>query len=163
MSDTGDRMTRAGDYVLGLMDERERERAERDLEVDPAFRDAVVEIAGRMRVFDRAPDTAPEDGWKQLKERIAGLPQMRAAAAPARPEPPAVPEAPVTFGRRRSDARRETIVPAAAPKVTRVALHSVPGRLALAIAVGLIAAFALGYVAGVSSIAPPSPAAATGP
>ena len=111
-----DRMKRAANYVLGLMDDDERERAERELEIDPSFRDAVVEIAERMHVFDRiaAPDKAPEDGWKRLKDYIAGMPQMRAAAPP---ESPVAPEPPVTFGRRRSDARRETIAPAAAPKV----------------------------------------------
>ncbi len=79
-----DRMKRAGNYVLGLMDDAERERAERDLEIDPSFRDAVVEIAERMHMFDRipAPDKTPEDGWKRLKDYIAGMPQMRAAAPP---------------------------------------------------------------------------------
>ena len=42
MTGEADRMSRAGSYVLGLMDEADRERAERDLEIDPAFRDAVV-------------------------------------------------------------------------------------------------------------------------
>ena len=37
LGDRGDRMDRAGRYVLGLMDDDERERAERDLEIDPAF------------------------------------------------------------------------------------------------------------------------------
>ena len=116
-----DRMKRAGNYVLGLMDDSERERAERDLEIDPSFRDAVVEIAARMHMFDHAtaPDKTPEDGWKGLKDHIAGMPQMRAAAPP---ESPVEPEPPVTFGRRRSDARRETIMPAAAPKITPIAL-----------------------------------------
>ncbi len=53
MGDGGDRMDRAGRYVLGLMDDDERERAERDLEIDPAFRDAMMVIAERMHVFDR--------------------------------------------------------------------------------------------------------------
>ena len=52
MGDGGDRMDRAGRYVLGLMDDDERERAERDLEIDPAFRDAMMVIAERMHVFD---------------------------------------------------------------------------------------------------------------
>ena len=80
-----DRMKKAANYVLGLMDDDERERAERDLEIDPSFRDAVVEIAQRMHVFDRtaAPDKAAGDGWKRLKDYIAGMPQMRAAASPA--------------------------------------------------------------------------------
>ena len=83
MGDTGDRMDRAGRYVLGLMDDDERERAERDLEIDPAFRDAMVAVAERMHVFDRtpAPDDAPQDGWRLIQERIATMPQMRPAAS----------------------------------------------------------------------------------
>ena len=157
-----DRMKRAANYVLGLMDDDERERAERELEIDPSFRDAVVEIAERMHVFDRiaAPDKAPQDGWKRLKDYIAGMPQMRAAAPPASP---VAAEPPVTFGRRRSDARRDTIVPAAAPKVTRIGLHSVPDRRAVMVAAGLIAAFGLGYVVGISSVAEQPPAIAAEP
>jgi anti-sigma-K factor RskA len=155
MTDQGDRMARAGNYVLGLMDDGERERAERDLEIDPSFRDAVVLIAERMHVFDHiaAPGKVPDGVWKQIKQRIAEMPQMRAMATP---EPPA------TFGRRRSDARRDTIMPAA-PKVRRIGLHSIPGWRAALLAASLIAAFALGYVAGVSSFAKPPPTAVTEP
>ena len=39
MASESDRIARAGDYVLGLMNDRDRQRAERDLEIDPAFRD----------------------------------------------------------------------------------------------------------------------------
>ena len=81
MGDTGDRMDRAGRYVLGLMNDEERERAERDLEIDPAFRNAMVEIAERMHVFDHmpAPGREPEDHWRLIKEKIDAMPQMRAA------------------------------------------------------------------------------------
>ena len=48
-----DRIARAGEYVLGLMNDKDRERAERDLEVDPAFRDAVARLAEQMYFFDR--------------------------------------------------------------------------------------------------------------
>lgn len=158
-----DRMKRAGNYVLGLMDDTERERAERDLEIDPSFRDAVVEIAERMHMFDlnTAPEkTPPEDGWKGLKDHIAGMPQMRAVGSP---EAPGEPEPPVTFGRRRSDARRDVIVPVAAPKSVGIGLHSIADRRAMLAAAGLIAAFALGYLAGVSSVAEQPPAAAAAP
>ena len=69
MGETGDRMDRAGRYVLGLMDDEERERAERDLEIDSAFRDAMVEIAERMHLFDRFPaaDETPQDHWRLFK------------------------------------------------------------------------------------------------
>ena len=141
--ETGDRMDRAGRYVLGLMDDEERERAERDLEIDPAFRDAMVEIAERMHVFDRmpAPDKASADGWRLIKEKITAMPQMRAAKAPE-------PEPQVTFGRRRSDRMRSPIVPETSVETVGTGLHSVPGRRAFMLALCLIAAFALGYVTG---------------
>jgi hypothetical protein len=136
------------------MDDEERERAERDLEIDPAFRDAMVEIAERMQVFDRLPapdeptDKAPRDDWRLIKERIDAMPQMRPAVAP---EPiPTTP--PVTFGRRRSDRLPGTIAPAMPARTVGTGLHSVPSRRALVLALCLAAAFALGYVAGVASV-----------
>ena len=79
MASESDRMTRAGDYVLGLMDDMQRERAERDLEIDAAFRDAVVQLAERMHVFDRAgrSDDPLDKRWQLITQRIAELPQMR--------------------------------------------------------------------------------------
>ena len=79
MTDDTNRMTRAGNYVLGLMDDHDRERAERDLEIDPAFRDAVVVLADRMHVFDKVPaaEQAAEGDWKRLTQHIADMPQMR--------------------------------------------------------------------------------------
>ena len=158
--ETGDRMDRAGRYVLGLMDDEERERAERDLEIDPAFRDAMVEIAERMHVFDctPAPDKALADGWRLIKEKITEMPQMRAAKAPEA----APPEPQVIFGRRRSDRMRSQIVPETSEKTVGTGLHSVPGRRAFMLALCLIAAFALGYVAGITSV-PPPPAVTTAP
>jgi anti-sigma-K factor RskA len=161
MGDTGDRMDRAGRYVLGLMDDEERDRAERDLEIDPAFRDAMVEIAERMHVFDRlpAPDQSagkpPQDYWRLIKEKITAMPQMRAAAEPAEPEPQ------VTFGRRRSDKLRGTISPEIPPRTVGTGLHAVAGNRSLVLALCLIAAFALGYVAGITSVDSPPPAATT--
>lgn len=159
MSDTGDRMDRAGRYVLGLMDDEERERAERDLENDPALREAMVEIAERMHVFDRAPTSGhePKDQWRSVKERIDAMPQMqrtedvwRAAAGGAETPPPQA-EKPVTFGRRKSDSVKTQIVPSQVQGVDRIGPHSMPGRRALVLALCLAAAFGLGYVAGVSS------------
>jgi hypothetical protein len=167
MGEMGDRIDRAERYVLGLMDEAERERAERDLENDPAFREALVEMAERMHVFDRTPAAdealpektplgmAPPDQWRLLKAHIEAMPQMRQAEARAPAPEGQGPEAsgkPATFGRRRGDRLR--IAPDAAPPVRRVGLHSVPGRTALLVALALIAAFTLGYVAGVSSVSP---------
>ena len=154
MPDTGDRMTRAGNYVLGLMDDEERERAERDLEVDASFRDAVVEVAERMHVFDHAaaPDEAQNDAWKKIKEGIDGLPQMRPSDTAAILDPVASADTSVSFGRRRSDAYPDKPLATAAPNLTRVGVHSVPGRRAVLMAACLIAAFALGYFTGVSSV-----------
>jgi hypothetical protein len=151
MPDTGDRMTRAGNYVLGLMNDSERERAERDLETDASFRDAVVEVAERMHVFDHrpAPEKVTDDSWKKIKERIDGMPQMR-NVVPA--ESPVAPSSSVNFGRRRSDPQRETLVPTAPSKTTWIGAHSVPGRWAMVMALCLAAAFALGYVTGASSV-----------
>jgi hypothetical protein len=155
----GDRMDRAGRYVLGLMGDEERERAERDLEIDPAFRDAMVEIAERMHVFDRmpAPDQstgqsavgAPQDYWRLIKEKIAAMPQMQAAkATEPTPGEPMPLEPPAAFGRRRSDRMRRAIIPATPAKTLGIGLHSIPNNRALALALYLIAAFVLGYVAG---------------
>ncbi len=132
MIDEGDRLARAGHYVLGLMDDEERERAERDLERDGAFRDAVLRLAERMHVLDADP--APDGRWRAISERIAELPQMRGAAATL----PA----------------QQIAGPAAA--IRRVGLRSIAGRRAALMAASLIAAFALGSFAGFSS-APEAP------
>jgi anti-sigma-K factor RskA len=129
MIDEGDRLARAGHYVLGLMDDEERERAERDLERDGAE---------RMHVLDAGP--APDGKWRAISERIAEMPQMRGVA-------PAItlPAIPQTAG----------------PKVAirRVDLRSVRGWRTALVAASLIAAFVLGYVAGMSS-APEAPGVA---
>ena len=129
MTGRGDRMARAGDYVLGLMNEAERERAERDLEIDPAFRDAVMQLAERMHVFSRAETPDADDRWKQISERLAGMPQMHAA----------------DDGRAATPVIRRLDRPAHG-----IGLHGTPGRRSLFVALGLIAAFALGYLAGKS-------------
>ncbi|TIP23692.1 MAG: hypothetical protein E5X90_14660, partial [Mesorhizobium sp.] len=129
----GDRIARAGDYVFGLMDERERARAERDLEIDPAFRDAVLRLAERMRALEPqgASATASDERWQLVQRRLGELPQMRFA------------------GLDKGDAKPQPIV---INKIERkpygVGLHSLGGRLGLAIALALAAAFALGYLAG---------------
>ena len=132
MTDDANRMTRAGNYVLGLMDDHDRERAERDLEIDPAFRDAVVMLAERMHVFDTVPaaEQAPEGDWKRLTQHIADMPQMRATG----PDPSAAAAA-----RRRSDKPARPITPAA-PKPRRIALHRIPGWRAALMAASLVAA-----------------------
>lgn len=125
------RVARAGDYILGLMSDAERERAERDLEVDAAFRDAVMQMAERMRVFDRAaPDTAPpdDDRWKFIAGRIAELPQMQFTGVDRITKKPIIGSTPL--------------------RSIGIGLHALPNRRILAVALGLILAFVLGYLAG---------------
>lgn len=88
-----DRMSRAGDYVLGLMDDAERERAERDMEVDGEFRECVLLLAQRFHVFDRdvVPEEVPDRMWREIAMRISEMPQLAATGivtAPIRTQSP---------------------------------------------------------------------------
>jgi anti-sigma-K factor RskA len=119
-------MSRAGSYVLGLMNDADRERAERDLEIDAEFRDAVVRIAERMHLIDLTPPhyEGSPDQWKLLAQRIGEMPHMRPGIdAPA--------------------ATLETRKPAPIGR----GLHAVPSRRAATLAIALIVAFAAGYLA----------------
>lgn len=131
MAEGSDRMARASNYVLGLMDDEGRERAERDLERDGDFRDAVVEIAERMHLFDirKPPGTLPQTMWETISARIADMPQMHAASA----------------GTGKDNATRTVIQPEGT-KVTWRGPHSVGGPRGLLMVGALIAAFALGYL-----------------
>ncbi|MBB6413230.1 hypothetical protein [Mesorhizobium sangaii] len=130
MASESDRVARAGDYVLGLMNDAERERAERDLEVDAAFRDAVVQLAERMHLFDGAKPADGEERWTEITQRIADLPQMR------------------TFGLGGNRAKSPTVIRSLSQRPHGIGLHALGGRRGFAVAVGLIVAFALGYLAG---------------
>ncbi len=66
MTGESDRIARASDYVLGFMNERDRERAERDLEIDPAFRNAVMQLAERMHLFDRSATNEANRPWQDV-------------------------------------------------------------------------------------------------
>ncbi|AEH86319.1 hypothetical protein [Mesorhizobium opportunistum] len=126
-----DRIARAGDYVLGLMNDAERERAERDLEIDPAFRDAVVQLAERMHMFDRAEKPGGANHWALVTQRIAELPQMRVVGQDkAKPTP---------------------VISKLEHRPHGVGVHSLGGRRGAIIAIVLIAVFALGYLAGLWS------------
>ncbi|KAA3445933.1 hypothetical protein C7I87_31095 [Mesorhizobium sp. SARCC-RB16n] len=130
MAGESDRIASAGDYVLGLMNDAERERAERDLEIDPAFRDAVVQLAERMHVFDRAEKPAGANHWALVTQRLAELPQMRGV------------------GLGGNDAKSQTMIRSLSRPPYGVGVHALGGRRGLFVAIGLIAAFALGYLAG---------------
>lgn len=87
--DVRDRMARAEDYVLGLMDDHERERAERDMEVDAAFRDCVLELAQRLQRLHAAKSPAPrsaDETWGEIAARLSALPQMAGRPVAARRE-----------------------------------------------------------------------------
>ncbi len=132
MTGEGGRIARAGDYVFGLMNDRERERAERDLEIDPAFREAVLSLAARMHAFDRIGMTEGDAGerWRQVARHIDGLPQMQGVPAGADGNE----RAPVGSAQVR-------------PRPRDIGTRAGPDRRALAVAFALIAAFALGYLA----------------
>ena len=135
-----DRMGRAEDYVFGLMDERERMRAERDMVIDPTFRQCVMELAQKLQDLHETRKAAPatDDDWNDIAARIADLPQMaglpptragkpqparHAAAGPARPR--LSPRRPVGRG-----------------------LHETGGRRGFVVALGIVAVFVIGYLVG---------------
>lgn len=131
MTDKNDRMGRAGDYVLGLMDEAERLRAERDLETDAAFRDAVGRLAMRMSSLDRTaePEPLPESVWETIETRIAGLPQMQGAGV--------------------AQVRQEARIVDAGRRLQARNLSRTPSLWrGLAMAASLLAALGLGYLGG---------------
>jgi anti-sigma-K factor RskA len=65
---------------MGRMGPTERERAERDLERDPKFREAVLRLAERLRRADSGADAAL---WQSVEAGLSSLPQMRAVVAPS--------------------------------------------------------------------------------
>ncbi|TPK47220.1 MULTISPECIES: hypothetical protein [unclassified Mesorhizobium] len=123
-----DRIARAGDYVLGLMNDAERERAERDLEIDPAFRDAVVQLAEHLHVFDRTEAAGGAERWRQITQHLAELPQMR---------PPGDDEA-----------KTSVVIRKLERQPYGVGMHALGGRRGAVIAILLIAVFVLGYLVG---------------
>jgi hypothetical protein len=134
MTGERDRIKRAGSYVLGLMDDDERERAERDLELDPAFRDAVLQMAERAHVFDLGDNDSShaDEGWNSVLQRISGLPQMQGAARDAGGNFAPVGAPVSTLGRNVPDS----------------GFHATEKRRGLIVAIGLILMFALGYLVG---------------
>lgn len=131
MSSEAERQARAGNYVLGMMDAAERERAERDLIVDAAFRNAVVQVAERMHLFELPPAEQPEDQWAVIAARLAELPQMRALGLAEASNVVSLHAAEV-----------EPVKPVGQP------LHALGGRRGFLVALILAAVFALGYAAG---------------
>lgn len=133
MSMDDDRRARAGDYVLGLMDEAERSQTERDMESDPALRQAVESLASRMHRLDAdvAPDPVPAGLWDRISALIDTQDQL-----------PAVPPDPSVVS---LDAKR------------RQPWSRQPRSLwgAAAMAASLALAVGIGYFAGVSTTQQP--------
>lgn len=136
MSARDDRMARAGDYVLGLMDEAERLRAEADMATDAEFRAAVDSLAARMATLDDTAgrDPVPEGMWAAIEARLG---EADADAAPASssavdspPSPPVVDLA----ARRRQATWRPALM-----------------------AAGIAAALGVGYLAGTTLSPRPQP------
>lgn len=123
-----DRIARAGDYVLGLMNDKDRERAERDLEVDPAFRDAVVRLAEQMYFFDRYGKRGllPGRHWELVTQRLAELPQMRS----------------VELGG--NEVKPRTVIRSLSWPPYGIGVHALGGRRGVVVAAGLMVALALG-------------------
>jgi len=140
-----DRMARAEDYVFGLMDEHERERAERDMEVDAEFRDCVMVLAERLRRLrePHGPISISDDAWNEISDRIATMPQMTAGDAAARL---------AAMGVQAPDPSRKGLL-----RVKRPFAHHFDGWRGTVIAGALAAAMAVGYFAGQGTAPAPSP------
>lgn len=131
MASEAERMARASNYVLGLMNDEQREHAEHDLAYDPSFRDAVVAVAERMHKFDigTPPENVSQTGWKAVAERLGDMPHMRPA--------PTVTRRVISAPRRHEG----------------MGAHETGGARGLAIAIGLMIAFGLGYATGATGVA----------
>lgn len=135
--DQNDRMARAEDYVFGLMDEKARARAERDMETDTEFRNCVMTVAERLRRLHLARGAAPDpdQAWREIGARIAAMPQMVAAGTAA-----------AGAGGKLSGVKEPV-------------MHQFGGLRGGIVAACLIVAMGIGYVAG-RAAAPLPPAAA---
>lgn len=142
-----DRMARAEDYVFGLMDAQERQRAERDMEVDAEFRDCVTMLAERLRKLHRAKGMGPipEDAWDDITARIANLPQMGGSEPAARL---------AAFGMPSPDPERKGFL-----QIRRPVAHQFAGWRGILMVAVLVAALGVGYLAGQSTVRVPQPQA----
>lgn len=127
-------MARASKYVLGLMDEDERARAERDLEHDTAFRDAMVQVAERMHLFDinKPHQGAAPALWKSITAHLGALPHIRVAGP----------------GEVASGSKPPTATPASDPVAHDSRQRLVPGWRMSILALSLVVACGAGYAAG---------------
>lgn len=144
-----DRMARAEDYVFGLMDEHERARAERDMEVDAEFRDCVMVLGERLRKLHRAKGPLPmsDDTWDEITARISDMPQMGRKEVAARMAAMGVPS---------PDDDRKGLL-----RIKRPGAHQFAGWRGTVVAGALVAAVVVGYLAGQASAPAPQPVAVT--
>jgi anti-sigma-K factor RskA len=72
VSSAEDRIARAGEYVLGLMDEDERRRAEADIATDAAFANEVARFADQFEALQAnlEPDEATDELWQAIAARL---------------------------------------------------------------------------------------------
>lgn len=141
-----ERIARAGDYVLGLLDEQERARAERDMEIDAEFRDCVVQLAERFHAFDTTvtPSAVPAGMWSSVTARIADMPQMAATDV--------VRERLGMMGAQAPDPSRKGLL-----QVRRPYAHQFGGWRGGLVAACLIAALGVGYLSGRAMAPAPEP------
>lgn len=84
MSDREERLARAGEYVLGTLDDAERATVEREMASDPQLRASVDRFAAQLAALDGddvAYDPAPKTLWERVERQIAETPQAQASAA----------------------------------------------------------------------------------
>jgi anti-sigma-K factor RskA len=143
-----DRMARAEDYVFGLMNEQERARAERDMEVDPQFRECVVMLGQQLRRLrePNVPISISDNAWRDITRRLASMPQMTGAATAAGMAGVTLPGA--------GDPSRKGHL-----KMKRPYAEQFGGWKGTVVALGLVAALGVGYVVGQQSAPLPSPVA----
>ncbi|WP_432287374.1 anti-sigma factor [Aminobacter sp. BA135] len=84
MSSDSEHLAHAGDYVLGLLDDDARAEAEREMERDPEFAEAVRRLVERMSSLDHTvkPHDVPAGMWDEILGKIATLPQDHGASPP---------------------------------------------------------------------------------
>ncbi len=142
-----ERMTRAEDYVFGVMDERERARAERDMEVDPEFRACVTQLAERLRQLHQAKGSAPlsDADWKRVTDRISDLPQMGGKDDSAQLK---------ELGFTLPDPAQKGLL-----RIKRPGAQQFAGWRGTVVAMALVAAIVIGYYAGQGMAPVPSPVA----
>jgi len=133
MTGNDERMGRASAYVLGLMDDDARERAERDMLTDPEFLACVARLANRMR---SRPAAAPET-WEAIARHIADLPQMKGMKDGAAPAP----EAAAAWPERAAPHLRKLRVIGSSPS----ALGGLRGSI---VAASVLVALCIGYAGG---------------